>query len=161
MEYAPLNKRIAIIGIDVHRNDDLEYVVKKFQNATDNILWKDDVMSDIFDHTTWCACFLSDKLWLSDNTICGTSIDGGRFTPNQFLGNYDKEFWNYRENYRCSFVNIPYHIVVVNGNGELVVYSDAENLELWKGPVLLDRIKEWYSNNSFDNGLLDLDDIIL
>lgn len=49
MEREPLEKRIAIIGVDYFCKDKLEYIVKKFQDAEgSNIFQSSDKMTMIF-----------------------------------------------------------------------------------------------------------------
>lgn len=65
MEREPLEKRIAIIGVDYFCKDNLEYIVKKFQDAEgSNIFRNSDKMVDIFEKCHWVQCFLANTLRL-------------------------------------------------------------------------------------------------
>lgn len=158
MEREPLEKRIAIIGVS--HKDNLEYIVKKFQNAEGtNIFQNTDKMEDIFQYSHWCQCFLANTLRLEEERIYGTKLDGGRIYKEQFVGNYMTSYWQYEVDARCSFINeVNDFIIVADGTGRLITYSNDERPDLWKGPVLFSAIKDWYNQ---DIDYISVDDIIL
>lgn len=160
MEREPLEKRIAVFGIDYGRKTNLEYIVKQFQDAREsNIFQNPDKMSDIFDKCHWAQCFLANTLRLQGDRIFGTKLDGGRFYKEQFIGNYTTTYWNYEADTRCCFINeINDYIIVADGTGRLITYSTDERQDLWKGPVLFPIIQEWYNQ---DVDYISVDDIIL
>ena len=95
MEREPLEKRIAIFGVDFCCKDNLEYIVKKFQDAGEtNIFRNSDKMVDIFEKCHWAQCFLANTLRLVGDRIYGTKLDGGRFYQDQFIGDYTTSYWN-------------------------------------------------------------------
>ena len=160
MEREPLEKRIAIIGVDSCCKDNLEYIIKKFQDAEgSNIFRNSDTMTAIFDKCHWCQCFLANTLRLEGERIYGTKLDGGRFYKEQFLGDYSSNYWNYEKDTRCCFINeVNDYVIVADGTGRLITYSTDERRDLWKGPVLFPIIQEWYNQ---DIDYISVDDIIL
>lgn len=160
MEREPLEKRIAIIGVDYFCKDNLEYIVKKFQDAEgSNIFRNSDKMVAIFDKCHWAQCFLANTLRMEGERIFGTKLDGGRFYKEQFIGNYTTSYWNYERDTRCCFLNeIHDYIIVADGTGRLITYSTDERRDLWKGPVLFSIIQEWYNQ---DIDYISVEDIIL
>lgn len=160
MEREPLEKRIAIIGVDYFCKDNLEYIIKRFQSAGDkNIFRNSDMMVSIFDKCHWCQCFLANSLRLMGDKIYGTKLDGGRFYKEQFLGDYSSSYWNYEKDTRCCFVDeVKDFIIVADGTGKLITYSSDERRDLWKGPVLYSAIKEWYNQ---DVDYISVEDIVL
>lgn len=160
MEREPLEKRIAIFGVDSCCKDNLEYIVKKFQDAGEtNIFRNSDKMVDIFEKCHWAQCFLANTLRLVGDRIYGTKLDDGRFYQEQFIGDYSTGYWNYEADTRCCFINkINDYIIVADGTGRLITYSNDERRDLWKGPVLFPIIQEWYNQ---DIDYISVDDIIL
>lgn len=160
MEREPLENRIAIFGIDRFSKDNLEYIVKQFQDAEgSNIFRNSDKMTAIFDKCHWAQCFLVNTLRLQEGQIYGTKLDGGRFCKEQFIGDYTTDYWNYDADTRCSFISVNNdYIIVADGTGRLITYSTDERPDLWKGSVLLPVIQEWYDK---DIDYVSIDDIIL
>ena len=68
MEREPLEKRIAIFGVSY--KDNLEYIVKKFQDAEgSNIFRNSDKLVAIFDKCHWIQCFLANTLRMEGERI--------------------------------------------------------------------------------------------
>lgn len=159
MERELLEKRIVIFGVKSCCKDNLEYIVKKFQDAEGfNIFQNSDKMAAIFDRCHWVQCFLANTLRLLGERIFGTKLDSGRFSMDQFIGNYTTSYWNYEADSRCCFINkINDYIIVADGTGRLITYS-THRRDLWKGPVLFPIIQEWYNQ---DIDYISVEDIIL
>lgn len=104
-------------------------------------------------------CFLTNTLRLVGDRIYGTKLDGGRFYQEQFIGNYTTSYWNYEADTICCNINkINDYIIVADGTGRLITYSNDERRDLWKGTVLFPIIQEWYNQ---DIDYISVDDIIL
>jgi hypothetical protein len=70
MEREPLEKRIAIFGVNSCCKDNLEYIVKKFQDAEgSNIFRNSDKLVAIFDKCHWVQCFLANTLRMVGDRI--------------------------------------------------------------------------------------------
>ena len=86
-------------------------------------------------------------------------MDGGRFYREQFIGNYTPNYWNYKADTECCFINeVNVYVIVADGTGKLITYSTDDRRDLWKGPVLYTAIKEWYNQ---DIDYISVEDIIL
>lgn len=105
------------------------------------------------------SVFLANTLRLVGDRIYGTKLDGGRFYQEQFIGDYTTDYWKYEADTICCNINeINDYIIVADGTGRLITYSNDERRDLWKGTVLFPIIQEWYNQ---DIDYISVDDIIL